>query len=139
MKRENIQRSRTLRRTQTNAEKKLWDLLRNRQLLDVKFRRQFPVGHYIIDFYSPQCRLGIEADGGQHYDEDGKQKDETRTEELSKFGIKILRFSDYEILNNIEGIIEVIQKEVGKLIIPPHLDPLPGGERRGVVDPLPRR
>ncbi len=119
MKRGNIQKSRTLRRNQTNAEKKLWDFLRNRQLLDVKFRRQFSVGHYIIDFYSPQCRLGIEADGGQHYDEDGKQKDEIRTEELSKFGIKILRFSDYEILNNIEGIVEVIQKEIGKLIIPP--------------------
>ncbi len=133
MQRGNIQKSRALRRNQTNAEKKLWDLLRNRQLLEVKFRRQFPVGHYILDFYSPQYRLGIEADGGQHYDEDGKQKDEIRTEELSKFGIKILRFSDYEILNNMEGIVEVIQKEIGKLIIPPHLDPLPRGERRRAV------
>jgi len=133
MKRGNIQKSRALRRSQTNAEKKLWDLLRNRQFLDVKFRRQFSVSQYIIDFYSPQCGLGIEADGGQHYDEDGKQKDEIRTEELSKFGIKILRFSDYEILNNIEGVVEVIQKEIGKLIISPHLDPLPRGERRGVV------
>ena len=111
MKRGNIQKSRALRRNETDAEKKLWDLLRNRQLLNVKFRRQFSVSQYIIDFYSPQCRLGIEADGGQHYDEDGKQKDEIRTEELSKFGVKILRFSDYEILNNIEGVVEVIQKE----------------------------
>ena len=133
MKRGNVQKSRALRRSETNAEKKLWDLLRNRQLLNVKFRRQFSVSHYIIDFYSPKCRLGIEADGGQHYDEDGKQKDEIRTEELSKFGIKILRFSDYEILNNIEGVVEVIQEEIGKLIISPHLDPLPRGERRGVV------
>jgi len=133
MKRGNIQKSRTLRRNQTNAEKKLWDLLRNRQLLDVKFGRQFSVGHHIIDFYTPQYKLGIEADGGQHYDENGKQKDKTRTEELSNLGIKILRFSDYEILNNIEGIVEVIQEEIGKSIIPPHLDPLPGGERRDVV------
>jgi adenine-specific DNA-methyltransferase len=133
MKRENIQRSRALRRNQTNAEKKLWDLLGNRQLLDVKFRRQFPIGHYIIDFYSPQCRLGIEADGGQHYHEDGKRKDRIRTEELSKFGIKILRFSDCEVLNNIEGTLEVIQQEIGKPMIPPHLNPLPRGERRGVV------
>ncbi len=131
MKRGNIHNSRTLRRNQTNAEKKLWDLLRNRQLLDVKFRRQFSVGHYIIDFYAPQYRLGVEADGGQHYDEDGKQKDEIRTEELSNFGIKILRFSDYEILNNIEGIIEIIQEEIQKLTIPPHLNPLPERERRG--------
>jgi very-short-patch-repair endonuclease len=133
MKRGNVQKSRALRRSETIAEKKLWDLLRNRQLLNVKFRRQFSVSHYIIDFYSPKCRLGIEADGGQHYDEDEKQKDEIRTEELSKFGIKILRFSDYEILNNIEGVVEVIQEEIGKLIISPHLDPLPRGERRGVV------
>jgi very-short-patch-repair endonuclease len=133
MKRGNILRSRTLRRNQTNAEKKLWDLLQNRQLLDVKFRRQFPVGHYIIDFYSPQCRLGIEADGGQHYDEDGKQRDQIGAEELSKFGIKILRFSDCEALNNIEGIAEVIREEIGKLMIPPHLNPLPRGERRGVA------
>jgi very-short-patch-repair endonuclease len=133
MKRENLQKRRALRRRQTAAEKKFWDLLRDRQFLGVKFRRQFSVSQYIIDFYSPQYRLGIEADGGQHYDEEGKQKDERRTEELSKLGIKILRFSDYEILNNIEGVVEVIQEEVGKLIISPHLDPLPRGERRGVV------
>jgi len=60
-------------------------------------------------------------------------KDEIRTEKLSNFGIKILRFSDHEILNNIEGIVEVIQEEIGKLIISPHLDPLPVGERRGAV------
>ena len=133
MKRGNIPQSRILRRSQTDAEKKLWSILRNRQLLDVKFRRQFSISQYIIDFYCPQCRLGIEADGGQHYDNNGKQKDERRTEELSEFGIKILRFSDHEILNNIEGVIEVILKEIEKLIIPPHLNPLPLGERRGVV------
>ena len=133
MRRGNIQKSRALRRSQTDAEKKLWDLLRNRQFLDVKFRRQFSVSQYIIDFYCPQWRLGIEADGGQHYDEDGKQKDKRRAEELADFGIKILRFSDYEILNNLEGVVEVIQKEIGKLIISPHLDPLPRGERRGMV------
>jgi very-short-patch-repair endonuclease len=106
--------------------------LRNRQFLDVKFRRQFSIGHYIIDFYAPQCRLGIEADGGQHCDEDGRRRDQIRTEELSKFGIKILRFSDCEVLNNIEGIVEIIQEEIGKLIIPP--SPLSSprrGEERG--------
>jgi len=86
-----------------------------------------------LDFYSPECNLGIEADGGQHYDEDGKRKDQIRTEELSKCGIKILRFSDCEVLNNIEGIVEVIQQEIEKLMTPPHLNPLPKGERRGVA------
>ena len=61
MKRGNIQKSRALRRDQTDAGKKLWGVLRNRQLTGVKFRRQFPVGKYILDFYSPEYGLGIEA------------------------------------------------------------------------------
>jgi adenine-specific DNA-methyltransferase len=63
--------------------------LRNRQLDRVKFKRQFPVGGYILDFYSPEYRLGIEADGGQHYGDEGNKRDEIRTKELSKLGIRI--------------------------------------------------
>ena len=84
--------------------------MRNRQLVGVKFRRQFPIGNYILDFYSPKYGLGIEADGGQHYEDGIRQNDEARTEELSRLGIKILRFNDREILNNIEGVWEIIQK-----------------------------
>jgi very-short-patch-repair endonuclease len=58
-----------------------------------------------LDFYSPEYNLGIEADGGQHCEARGRQRDELRTEELSKLGIKILRFSDAEILNNTEGFM----------------------------------
>lgn len=133
IKRDNIGKCRNPRRDQTDAEKKLWGILRNRQLVGIKFRRQFPVGRYLLDFYSLECNLGIEADGGQHYDEDGKRKDQIRTEELSKFGIKILRLSDCEVLNNMEGIAEVIQQEIEKLMTPPHLNPLSRGERRGVA------
>jgi very-short-patch-repair endonuclease len=64
--------------------------LRNRQLAGVKFRRQFSVGRYILDFYSPEHRLGIEADGSQHYDDEGKKRDEVRTSDLSKLGVQIL-------------------------------------------------
>jgi very-short-patch-repair endonuclease len=67
LRRINIDKCRELRKKQTDAEKKLWEILRNRQLARVKFKRQFPVGSYILDFYSPEYRLGIEADGGQHY------------------------------------------------------------------------
>ncbi len=112
MKRGNIQRSRVLRRDQTDAEKKLWGILRNRQLAGVKFRRQFPVGKYILDFYCPENGLGIEADGGQHCEDGIRQKDEARGEELFRLGIKILRFSDREILNNIEGVCEIIQRSI---------------------------
>lgn len=131
MKRDNVDRCRNLRRNSTDAENKLWAILRNRQLGGVKFRRQFPLGKYISDFYSPEFKLAIEADGGQHYDEKGKRRDELRTEELSQLGIEILRFSDWEILNNIEGVWEIIQKTIARRKgYSPHLVPLPIGERK---------
>ena len=109
MKRNNIDYCRKLRKDQTDAERKLWSILRNRQLSGVKFRRQFPVGRYILDFYSPEYRLGIEADGGKHYEDKGKSEDALRKRELTKHGVKIVRFSDLDILNNIEGVYEIIQ------------------------------
>jgi very-short-patch-repair endonuclease len=114
MKRSNIERSRELRKKQTDAEKKLWTILRNRQLNGVKFRRQFPLGRYILDFYCPDHRLGIEADGGQHYERKGRDHDDLRTRELNKLGIEIIRFSDGEILTNSEGVFEVIQNAIAR-------------------------
>ncbi len=115
MKRKNIEKCRFLRKNQTDAERKLWSLLRNRQLAKVKFRRQFPIDRYIIDFYSPEYKLGIEADGGQHYSDEGKVEDKLRTGKLNKYGIQILRFSNLDILNNIEGVYEAILKAVEKM------------------------
>lgn len=112
MKRKNIGRCRFLRKNQTDAERKLWSLLRNRQLAKVKFRRQFPIDRYILDFYSPEYKLGIEADGGQHFSDKGKVKDVLRTTKLDEYGIQILRFSDLDILKNIEGVYEVILNTV---------------------------
>ena len=86
----------------------------NRQVDGVKFRRQFSSGNYILDFYAPQYGLGIEADGGQHYADKGKEKDETRAGELFKSGVELLRFSEHEILTNIKGVCEVIEKTLGK-------------------------
>jgi very-short-patch-repair endonuclease len=129
MKRDNIDRSRHLRRNQTDAEKKLWNVLRNRNLNDAKFRRQFPIDNYILDFYSPEYKLCIEADGGQHYTNEGEQRDAARTEVLSRLGVQVLRFSDRDILNNMEGVCEVIQKAIEERM-PPHLIPLPTGERK---------
>lgn len=112
MIRKNIKNCRNLRRNQTDAERKLWSKLRNRQLFGIKFSRQFSVGNYILDFCSPEYKLAIEADGGQHYEDIGKKKDEVRTKELSKSGIEIIRFSDMDILNNIEGVCEAIVKVI---------------------------
>ena len=110
MKRNNIEKCRKLRKDQTDAEHKLWSILRNRQLSGVKFRRQFPIGRYILDFYSPEYKLGIEADGGQHYEDKGKKQDALRTTGLAKHGVEIIRFSDSDILNNIDGVYEMIQR-----------------------------
>ncbi len=125
-----IKKCRNLRRKQTDAEKKLWAVLRNRQLAGVKFRRQFPIDKYIVDFYAPECKLAIEADGGQHYEDKNREKDELRTNQLGGLGIHVLRFNDIEILNNSEGVYETIQKEIERRkVISPHLNPLPSGER----------
>jgi very-short-patch-repair endonuclease len=114
VKRPNIERSRTLRRNQTDAERKLWSILRNRQLAGTKFRRQFSIGRYILDFYSPEHKLATEADGGQHYEDESRRQDRRRTDELSLLGVEVLRFSDREILNNIEGVYEILQDTIEK-------------------------
>jgi len=114
MKRSNIERSRNLRKNQTDAEKKLWTILRNRQINGVKFRRQFPVGRYILDFYCPDYRLAIEADGGQHYENKVKDQDDLRTRELNNLGIEMIRFTDREILTNSDGVVEAIQNAIAK-------------------------
>jgi len=131
MQRKNIQLSRTLRKNQTDAEKKLWSKVRSRQLCGIKFRRQVPLGNYIVDFYCPEYRIAIEADGGQHYASDGKLLDAIRTKELNKTGVEVLRFSDHDILTNADAVIEVIQQTIEKRTkYSPHLNPLPGGERK---------
>ena len=88
------------------------------------------MGKYILDFYCPKYGVGIEADGGQHYGDKGRQRDELRAKELSKRGVEIIRFSDKEVFNHIEGVYETIQRAIEKRKgNPPHLHPLPiGGE-----------
>jgi very-short-patch-repair endonuclease len=132
MTRNNIERCKRLRKNQTDAEGKLWSILRNRQLEGIKFRRQYSISKYILDFYSPMYKLGIEADGGQHYGENGKRRDDERARVLSKYGVEIIRFSDLDILNNIEGVYEMISGIIkNKRNNPPHLNPLPlKGERK---------
>jgi very-short-patch-repair endonuclease len=112
LKRPNIDKSRELRRNLTDPERKLWKILRNRQLEGIKFRRQFPIGAYILDFYAPEYRIAIEADGGQHYQDKDIGEDSKRTASLSAQGIQILRFSNRDIMQNIEGVCEVILRAV---------------------------
>ena len=108
-------RARELRRHMTDAEKKLWNKLRNRQLNNLKFRRQVPFGHYYLDFYCPQKQLVIEVDGGQHYTNKGQSQDIGRTSFIRKNGLKIVRYSDRDVLLNISSVLRDILHEIKSL------------------------
>ena len=92
----------------TEAEKRLWLKLRRKQLKGRPFYRQKIIGKYIVDFYCPKANLVIELDGGQHYSETVKAKDRTRDDVLREMGIKVLRFSDRDVFENIGGVMEGI-------------------------------
>ena len=92
----------------TDAEKMLWSKLRQTQLKGHPFYRQKIIGKYIVDFYCPKANLVIELDGGQHYSETGKAKDRIREDALREMGIKVLRFSDRDVLENMGGVMEGI-------------------------------
>ena len=112
-------RRRALRCSQTGTEKALWQKLRNRSFFGIKFFRQFSVGSYILDFYSPSLKLAIEVDGGQHMDEERKDYDTLRRDYLEGMGIDVLRFWNSEVLQNIDGVMQRIYgklKEKGYLI-----------------------
>jgi very-short-patch-repair endonuclease len=100
--------SQHLRKNMTDAENTLWLKLRRKQLKGYPFYRQKIIGEYVVDFYCPRANLVIELDGGQHYAEAGKAKDKTRDDVLIEMGIKVLRFSDRDVFENIGGVMEGI-------------------------------
>jgi len=102
------QYSRVLRKNMTDAEKLLWSRVRLKQLNGYQFYRQRIIGDYIVDFFCPRARLVIEVDGGQHYSQRGIEADRIRDECLRDLGLKVLRFTDTEVLNNISGVVESI-------------------------------
>jgi len=108
MKKKNIKLARQLRKNMTDAERKLWNILRNRNL-GVKFRRQEPIGDYIVDFVCYEKKLIIEIDGGQHCED---KRDKIRDRWLENQGFKVLRFWNNEVLSNIEGVVEIIKKNL---------------------------
>lgn len=103
-----IQFARLLRRNSTIAERKLWQKLRSRNFFNLKFRRQEPVGDYIVDFICYEKKLIIELDGGQH--NEFSEKDIPRTKALEKEGYRVLRFWNNEVINNIDGVLIVIKE-----------------------------
>jgi very-short-patch-repair endonuclease len=101
-----------LRKNMTLAEKILWKKLKNRNIFNVKFRKQHPVWIFVVDFYCHEYKLVIEVDGEIHNEEEFKEHDLNRTAELNKFGLKVLRFTNDQILFNIDSIITEIHKNI---------------------------
>jgi very-short-patch-repair endonuclease len=113
------EKRRNLRKNQTFCEKILWIYLRDRKTLGYKFRRQYSVDHYVIDFYCPELKLAIELDGKVHDLPDQKEYDAYRQEYLEKFGITFCRITNEEFISNanmafekIGYFIRVIKKEI---------------------------
>jgi very-short-patch-repair endonuclease len=100
--------AKTLRKKSTDAENVLWKQLRRKQLEGLKFRRQQPIDNYVVDFVCFEKRIVIEVDGGQH--SIGRDKDSERDNYLVINGFKVLRFWNNEVLQNIEGVLEMIRK-----------------------------
>ncbi len=104
--------ARQLRRNATEAEKRLWRVL---QELPIKrrFRRQHPIGRRIVDFACPGCKLVIELDGGQHAMQ--LAADQTRTMELSRYGYRVIRFWNNDVIDNLAGVVDKVMRELESL------------------------
>lgn len=101
-----------LRENITESESLLWHRIRNRQIMNLKFRRQHGIGEYIADFYCPEIKLVIEIDGAPHFTDEGSDYDRIRTEFMDCLGIKTLRFPNSEVTDNIEEVLKIIKTEI---------------------------
>ena len=109
-------KARELRARLTHSESTLWSRLRGKQLLDVQFYRQKPIGEYIVDFYAPRANLVIEVDGSQHFIGDHVELDKQRDQYLANSGLKVLRFNSREVLTNTDEVVEAICRTMRALL-----------------------
>lgn len=116
-----------LRQRGTDAENRLWFHLKGKQLEGLKFRRQEPIGNFIVYFVTYEKRLVIELDGGQHAEKDGQARDKRRDEWLNSQGFRVLRFWNTDVLQNLEGVMETIRETC--FSHPPLNPPIKEGEK----------
>ncbi len=90
----------------TDAERHLWAKIRMKQLKGYQFYRQKPIGDYIVDFFCPRAKLVIEVDGSQHFSDEMTEYDRIRNEYLSSLGLRVLRFTNIDVLTHIKSIVE---------------------------------
>jgi very-short-patch-repair endonuclease len=124
--------ARELRNDKTAAENSLWVILRNRNLLGFKFRRQHQIGDYIADFYCREAQLVIECDGSVHSGHEAWQHDQKRDAYMISQGLRVLRFTNGQILNDTEALLKEISKHLMRIDNPP--SPLGEGRGEGVLD-----
>ena len=106
----NTNRSRDLRKNLTKAERIIWyKILQGRKFYGLKFVRQKTVGYYIVDFYCAQLKLAIEIDGELHYTADAIRYDNDRTSFLKTYGVKVVRFTNDEVLGNLDGVYAALE------------------------------
>ena len=114
-------KAKELRKSSTDAEKIIWEIVRAKRLDGLKFRRQQPIGKYVVHFVCFEKKLIIELDGGQHNEEKNIVKDTERTNYLQSAGYKVIRFLDYDVINNIEGVYEYIINVISEMNYTPSL------------------
>ena len=110
------EKRKVLRNSMPQTELILWNRLKGRQIKNKKFRRQFGVGRYVIDFYCPEIKLAIELDGDTHNSTDEIKYDKTRQSEIENLGIIFLRIKNEEVFKNIEEVILKIERRITELI-----------------------
>lgn len=105
--------ARQLRRDQSDVERKLWFALRGRRFYKLKFRRQQPIGPYVVDFVSFEAKLVIELDGGQHGLPANEAADRERTKRLEADGFRVIRFWNNELIENFDGVLDAVALTLG--------------------------
>ncbi len=108
------QRRKTLRNHSTKSEIILWKKIKNKQL-GVKFRRQYNIGYWIVDFYCHELKLIIELDGSIHYEEEVSERDKTRQQILENKGYIVIRYSNHKILDDIDSVLSNIKQAIHTL------------------------
>jgi very-short-patch-repair endonuclease len=111
--------SRQLRTDMTDAEQLLWKTIRRKQLSNIQFYRQKPIGNYIVDFYAPAAKLVIELDGGQHFFDKHLKQDKRRDTYLLSQGLKVLRFDNGQVLRGLGDVLDEIYREIESVVLNP--------------------
>jgi len=112
-------RARSLRRDSTDAERIIWSALRAHRLNGASFRRQTPIGPYVVDFLCNSARLVVELDGGQHFEPQQQKRDTRRDAFLASKGYRVLRFNNYDVMTNRTGVLETIAAALDRSPSPP--------------------